>query len=278
MMQRALPIAAVAAALSMLLLLLYLRQYEQRMSGGERVKLLVAVKPIHRSDLVTDDMLGVREVPLAYVEPRAIKANERSKILGVRVAEPLNAQDIVMWTDLAVASKERDLSSLVQFGNRAVTVSAGTGDAVKGYALIHPGDYVDVVVTTADASHPNGDARSSAVLLQKVLVLAVGLDTTSTVVASETAGTQKQARPERRDLVLTLSLNIQETQLVALATEKGHLSVALRNPEDQQVAEGIPDLTSSSLLESRARTAIQEARRTTAPVAGPIKIQSEAVR
>jgi pilus assembly protein CpaB len=270
MKQRALSIAAIAALVSTCLLLLYLRQFEQTMSGGEKVKVLVAIKPVRHGDLLTEDMLGVREIPMAYVETRAVKASERSKVLGVRVAQPLSAHDVVMWTDLAVASKERDLSSLVQFGNRAVTVRAGTGDETKGYALIHPGDYVDVLVTATESGRPNGDNRSSAVLLQKVIVLAVGLDTTSTVA---TAGGANQADHHRpRDLVLTLSLNLREAQLIALATEQGRLSVALRNPDDQHVAEGIPDLSSSALLDSRIRTEIQGTRRPPA-VVGPVKIQ-----
>jgi Flp pilus assembly protein CpaB len=111
------------------------------------------------------------------------------------------------------------------------------------------------------------------VLLQKILVLAVGLDTAPSAVAANAA--ESGDRTRERDLVLTLSLNLQEAQLVALATENGRLSVALRNPEDQHVTEGVPDLSSTSLLESRARTEIQDARRNVVPVvAGPVKIES----
>lgn len=268
-MHRALPIAAIVALLGAFLLFLYLRQFEQTMSGGERVALLIATKPIQHGQVLTDDMLGVREVPMAYVEARSVKASERSKVTGVPMEQAINAQDVLMWTDLSIATKQRDLSSLVQFGNRAVTVRAGTGDETKGYALINPGDYVDVLTTTNDTRN-NVESRSSAVLLQKVLVLAVGMDTTST---ATTAANAKDDRGRPRDLVLTLSLKLQEAQLVALATENGRLSVALRNPEDQRVVEGIPDLSSAALLDSRARTEIQDVRRGAPRNAGPVKIQ-----
>ena len=205
---------------------------------------------------------------MAYVEARAVKAGERAKVIGVPLEQPVNAQDLLMWSDLSIAPKQRDLSSLIQFGSRAVTVRAGTGDETKGYALINPGDYVDVLITTVD-NHDNSDSRSSAVLLQKVLVLAVGLATTS----SATTAANAKDDHKQRDLVLTLSLKLQEAQLIALATEKGHLSVALRNPDDQRVVEGIPDLSSAALLESRARNAIQEGRRGGAIGPNPLRVR-----
>jgi pilus assembly protein CpaB len=269
-MPRALAIAAVAALLGAFLLFLYLRQFEQTMSGGERIALLTTTKPLQRGQVLTDDMLSVRDVPLAYVETRAVKATERAKVLGVRVGQSLNAQDLVMWTDLAIAPQDRDLSSLIQFGSRAVTVRVGTGDETKGFALIHPGDYLDVLATASDG---HGDSRSSAVLLQKVLVLAVGLETTSSETAASNA---KDDHNRQRDFVLTLSLNLQEAQLIALASEKSRLSVALRNPEDQSVVEAVPDVSSTVIFDNKARGEMQQARRIASRPAvptGPIKIQ-----
>jgi pilus assembly protein CpaB len=271
MNQRALLVALGLAALSAFFLFKYTRQFEQEMSGGERIELLVVAKPVARGVLLTDDMLGVREVPLAYVESRAVKATERAKILGVRTAQSVQAQDLLMWSDLAVTSEERDLSSLVQPGNRAVTVRATNGDDSRSYALIRPGDYVDVLATMADSARSATDTRSSIVLLQKVLVLAVGLDTES---GGSNGSAALQADHNRaRDLILTLSLNLQEAQLLALATEKGRLSVALRNPEDQRVTEGIPDMASTALFDSHARLEIQNVRRASTNASGPIKLQ-----
>ena len=121
MNKRALLIAIVAAVVGSLLLFLYLRRFEQDMSGGDRIRLLVTVKPIERNAVITDDMLTEREVPVAYVEDRAVKRQEKPKVVGLRVGTALQANQTLMWTDLAIATDERrDLSSLVQPGNRAV--------------------------------------------------------------------------------------------------------------------------------------------------------------
>jgi pilus assembly protein CpaB len=69
-----------------------------------------------------------------------------------------------------------------------------------------------------------------------------------------------------REMILTLSLNLQEAQLLALAVEKGRLSVALRNPDDQRVVEGIPDMSSTALTDTEVRRAVQEIRK------GPVRL------
>jgi pilus assembly protein CpaB len=261
MNRRALFLSIFLAFTGVLLMLLYVRQFEQEMSGGAKVKLLVANKPLERGVLISDDMLSTRDVPMAYVESRAVRASDRPKIVGVRMANAVQVQELLMWTDLALATEERDLSALVQPGSRAITVRAANPEETKGNALIRPGDYVDVLATLPEAGKIMTDSRSAIVLLQKILVLAVGLDTEAQAVG--VIGTaQQNANNFQREMVLTLSLNLQEAQLLSLASEKGRLSVALRNPEDQRVVEQIPDMSLSALFDTKARVAIQSARKT----------------
>lgn len=173
MNKRALLISLVVGVVGVLLLLLYLSRFEQEASGGERVRLLMAMKAIDPGTSIQEDALTIREVPLAYVEDRAVKAVEKPKVVGLRVGTKVEANQTLMWTDLAIAADERrDLSSLVQPGARAVSIRAESGD--KSFSMIQPGDYVDVI-----ASMPGSDPdkRNAVVLLQKVLALAVGLET-----------------------------------------------------------------------------------------------------
>jgi pilus assembly protein CpaB len=274
--RRAIFISFALGLLAVLLLLLYMRQFERDMSGGERIQLLVAVKPIKRGTLVSDDLLSSREVPTAYVEERAIKANERGKIVGLRTSANVPAQGVVMWTDLAIASEERDLSSLVQAGRRAMTVRASNADDKRTNGLIRPGDYVDMLATmTPPNVESETEATKSVVLLQRVLVLAIGLDTEPQAMsASQSSGKQQH----QRDMALTLSLTLQESQLLSLASERGRLSVALRNPEDQRIAEGLPDMAVGALFDTTTREQIQTGRRAArAPdllPEGPVKLES----
>src|SRR6266536_3280052 len=148
-------IGLVLAVVGVALLLLYLRHFEQEATGGKKIELLVAVTPIERGRPVTDDMLGTRQVPQAYVDDRAIRASEREKVLNLRATANVPVLQTLAWTDfIATSDERRDLSSLVQPGNRAMPIRMQFEEALS---LIKPGDFVDVIGVF-------GDARDATVL------------------------------------------------------------------------------------------------------------------
>jgi pilus assembly protein CpaB len=236
--RRALQIALISATLASLLLVLYLRRYEREFSGGERVPVLALRQSVLRGELLTDEALTVREIPIAYLEARAVRASERGKVLGLPVGVALEPAQGLFWSDLAIAGQARDLSSLVQPGKRAVTVLARGAFDGRDHALIHPGDYVDVLVTLDDGDGRRNDRRGSRVLLQRVLVLAVG---------GQTLG-GNESRPQNGGNPLTLSLDLQEAQKLSLAIERGSISVVLRNPEDALIIDNPPRVGTPMLL------------------------------
>jgi pilus assembly protein CpaB len=260
----ALLLATALGLVGAFLLMLYLSRFEEEISGGQRVALLTVRKPIARGELVTGDALTVSEVPVAYVEQRAVRESDRGKVVGVRTSHALSPQDTLMWSDLALSTENRDLSSLVAPGKRAVTVRASeAGTDAEGNGLVRPGDYVDVIVTLG------GDQGASAavVLLQRILVLAVG---------SETQPQAMLEAPERsaygRERQLTLSLKVEEAQLLALARARGRLSVALRGPNDAKVIESVADMPLSSLYDKQARETVQRRRELPSTNAMPVRV------
>lgn len=250
MNRRALFIALVVGILGLFLLVLYQRRFEVEASGGEKVKLLVAVKRVERGKPITEDTIAVREIPIAYVDDRAIRETEKNKILGLKVGTTVREQQLLLWTDLTSTDERKDLSSLVLPGYRAVSIRASREDT--SIALIKPGDYVDVIgVLGAGGS---GDAKNAVVLLQRVLVLATGTDT-----SPEQANERKESAFVSENL-LTLSLTLTEAQILALAAERGRLAVAIRHPDDQQRTSGVVDLNINQLLNEKERAAIRGVR------------------
>jgi pilus assembly protein CpaB len=235
---RALAIALVIAALSGTLMVLYLRKLEVETSGGLPVRVLMAVKPVEPGMTLTDDMLTTRSIPQAYVESRAIRETDRARVLGLKVEIAIKPQQTVQWTDLAVTTDDRrNLSDLIQPGRRAVGIRASGED--QSFALIRPGDRVDIV---ANIPQPKDEGQRVAVhLAQNLLVLAVGLDMGGDALGPRSSG-------DRRDAVLTVSASITQIQQLALAAEKGKLSVALKPRTGIDVAEGIPELAYRSLM------------------------------
>ena len=242
--RRALLLAFVVALLGVVLLVLYTKRYEREMSGGDKVKLLIAIKPIERGKPITDDMLSTRGVPQAYVEDRAIKEVDKPKILGLAVGTTIQAQQTLMWTDLATANEERrDLSALIVPGSRAVSLRTRREDASA--AMVKPGDYVDVIAVLPDPNAAQyADARAAVVLLQKVLVLASGYETSPDAV--DLAAKDRKGS----DAILTLSMKIEQAQAIAVAMEKGQLQVVLRNPNDNVREDNLPKYSSSELIKA----------------------------
>lgn len=251
---RAVFIGLLTAGLGVALLALYMRKFELDATGGAKVELLVAVSPIVRGKPVTEAMLGTKQVPQAYVDQRAIRASERDKVLNLRPVSNIPVLQTLVWTDfVATSDEQRDLSSLVQPGSRATPIRVELDDVLQ---LIRPGDFVDIIGVF-------GDGSASSVLLQRVLVLATGLDTTS----NTNAGTTRS-----RIEALTVSVSLEESQLLALAQTSGKLSVIVRNPDDQRVAESPPDVSRAALVDAAVRQKIPSGRR------GPVRLEAEPVR
>jgi pilus assembly protein CpaB len=263
MNKRALFIALLVGVLGAFLLILYQRRFEIEASGGEKIKLLMAVKRIERGKPITEDLIATREIPVAYVDDRAIRETEKNKILGLKVGNTVKEQQLLLWTDLTATDDKKDLSALVLPGYRAVSIKAARDDT--SIALIKPGDYVDVigVLGSGGASGMN-EAKNAVVLLQRVLVLATGTDT-----SPDQAKETKEANPYVSENLLTLSLTLTEAQVLALAAERGRLAVAVRHPDDQARTSGIVDLNINQIVDEKERAKIRNVRTGPREIAAP---------
>ncbi len=244
-------LGSALAVLGLGLQLTYVRRFEAQASGGPRVQLLAAARTIERGTKLTPELLTERSVPQAYVDERAIRASERDAILNLRAVSTVPVQQTLVWTDLIATNDDRrDLSSLVQPGNRALPIRVQFEEAL---ALIRPGDFVDVLSVDADA-------HQSSVLLQRVLVLAIGGETSARDPAAEPSG--------YRANLLTLSVSLQEAQLLSLAQSLGGLMVVVRGVSDPRVFEAPPDVDRSALHDSAVRQSVQRPSRRPVLLAG----------
>jgi pilus assembly protein CpaB len=210
-------------------------------------------------------MVSIREIPLAYVDERMIRENEKNKILGLKIGNTVKEGEVLMWADLTATDEKKDLSSLVLPGYRAVSIKAARDDT--SIALIKPGDYVDVIGVLGANTAVN-EAKNAVVLLQRVLVLATGTDT-----SPEQAKDTKEANPYLQENLLTLSLTLSEAQVLALAAERGRLAVAVRHPDDQARTSGIVDLNFNQIVDERERAKIRNIRTGPRDISGGTKTE-----
>jgi len=252
MNRRALFLAVLVGLLGAFLMVLYQRRFEIEASGGDKVKVLVALKKIERGKPITEDIISWREIPFAYVDERAIRESEKNRILGLKIGNTVKEQQFLMWTDLTATDEKKDLSALVLPGYRAMSIRTARDDSST--ALVKPGDYVDVIGVLGPSTAVN-EAKNAVVLLQRVLVLATGTDT-----SPEQAKDTKEQNPLAQENLLTLSLTLTEAQVLALAAERGRISVAVRHPDDQARTSGIVDLNFNQIVDEKERAKIRNVR------------------
>lgn len=192
----------------------------------------VAATDINLGQRLTPEMVKLAEWPAdsvpkgAFADPVKLAGRVlKSSVLG---GEPLSE------AKLAPVGTLGGLSALITEGKRAITVRVNDVIGVAGFAL--PGNYVDIIVSTAKDPGPESNAREqsiSKIVLERILVLAVA---------------QEVNRDETKPRVVnavTLEVTPEQAEKLDLARSVGTLSLALRNQVDPQSAqtEGATKLT-----------------------------------
>ena len=158
-----------------------------------------------------------------------------TELLGRGLIVPIVKNEPILAAKLASKEAGAGLPPVIPEGMRAVSVRVNEVVGVAGYVL--PGNRVDVVATASPT-----DSRS---------------DTTSKVVLSNvqvlTAGTRmEQSDAENKPMqvtVVTLLVNPEQAERLALASTEGKIQLALRNPLDTSAPE-TPGIRTAGLMGS----------------------------
>lgn len=239
-LRTAVVVSVAAVVLGFVLLTLYVRQFQREATGGKPIELLALRRDVVAGAPLSEDALIVRTLPEGYLEHRQVLASELPRVLGVRAAIDLQSDQTLLWTDLSTTPRDRgSLSGRIPKGMRAMTLY---GVGRRDFAgLAQPGDRADVLLTRVK---PGTDGRFVTIpLLQNVLILAVGGHFTGTPSRVEASGSG----------AVTLLVTIDQASLLAQARRDGALSLALRNSDDLEINETLPETDDSDLLEQEKR-------------------------
>jgi pilus assembly protein CpaB len=142
-----------------------------------------------------------------------------AEIIGRGLIVPVVKNEVILGAKLASKEAGSGLPPIIPEGMRAVSVRVNEVVGVAGYVL--PGTRVDVIAT-ASPTNQTADATSK-VVLANVQVL--------------TAGTRMEPDQEKGKAmpvtVVTLLVNPEQAERLALASTEGKIQLALRNPLDQ---------------------------------------------
>lgn len=186
---------------------------------------------LKKEDLVTLDFPAGQAPAGSFSQP--------GEIVGRGLIVPIVKNEPILAAKLAPREAGAGLPPIIPEGMRAVSVRVNEVIGVAGYVL--PGTRVDVVAT-ASPNESRADTTSK-LILSNVQVLTAG---------TRMEQDQEQGKP-MQVTVVTLLVNPEQSERLALASTEGKIQLALRNPLDQ-TAPDTPGVKTAALV-GTARTA-----------------------
>lgn len=193
---------------------------QARLTAANSASVVVAARPIELGRALTPDMLRLQAWPAGAVPQGAFM--QISELTGgeARVAlRAIEPNEPILASRVSGAGGRATLSATIAEGHRAVAIRVNDVIGVGGFVL--PGDFVDVLLTRNEEGGRRANrAMRTDLLIANVRVLAI--DQT----ANESRNDPQVAR------AVTIEVTPEDGQKVALATEIGTLSLALRRADE----------------------------------------------
>lgn len=197
-------------------------------------KVIVAGQDLPPRTVIRPGLITTADIPRKFMAQDAFEVKSPSDIklienLVTQVRIPKGNQ--VTQSALISLSAEAGLAVKVPLGYRGAAVPVDQ-DLIK---LLKPGDRVDVLVTFEALMADGHKEKVTATILQNILVLGVGTNLgqgrsaqqEKAVAAAEAAAAQFQERGS-----LSVALNPNEAQYLALAMKQGEIAVVVRGLGD----------------------------------------------
>jgi pilus assembly protein CpaB len=227
----------------------FLREVEAEARGGKEIEVLVTTAEIEVGETAQEGMVAARSIPAAFVDERVVIAGRSAEIMGLPLAVNLEQGQMIQWTDFVERPSDlaNDLAELIGPGQRAMAISVDSSLSMGG--LLKPGHRVDILGTFSKGKDLRSD-KVTVTLLQNVTVLATGRDLTG----SKSEENEKTARYG----TVSLSVGLEESELLAFASTLGSLSLVLRGYQDLEVVRDVPEKGMDDVWEAELRNALQE--------------------
>jgi pilus assembly protein CpaB len=244
--------------------LVYVSRLEHELSGGKKVTVLATAQKIEAGGTVNKSNLASRAVPSVCVDKRMVLDSESKEVLKLTAEVALEPDQIIQWTDFTERKDplENDLAMHIESGQRAMTIQVDGALSMGG--MLKPGHRVDILGTFAKGGSTRGD-KVTVTLLQNISVLATG----------KNLGEADRSGKKNRFTTVTLSVGLEEAEILSLATTKGTLSLALRGHQDLSVVRDVPEKGMDDIRESSRRNAMQARKDEKVP---PLQIERIKVR
>ena len=225
-------VLAVGAAV---VYLMVLTSREKQLSQSyENTTVLVSRVDLPERTLLKEDLVQTKAVPRKFMAQDAVEIKVPSDVkqianLVTRIRIPKGNQ--LTTSALTSLSPTSGLSVKIPPGYRGAVVGVES-DLLK---LIKPGDRIDVLVTFDALMADNRKEKVTATILQNVLVLGVGGNLGQGQTAKQFGDVEKDDQKNAAFAekgIVSVALNPNEAQYLALAMKQGEITVILRGLGD----------------------------------------------
>jgi len=225
-------ILGLLAALSASLLVNALRSENQTtLTGRGVVKAVVIKKALPAMSWISSQHVEVRDIKRTGLA--ADYFSDPVQVVGKVLAVPVMKDQVLTRSVLISEGSGAQLVAALPPGMRAVSVPVPKHSVMGG--LLYPGCLVDIIATfRLQRSELKGEALSTT-LLRSIQVLAVEDESIVSKANPEEQKTRISA--SGRDLTVTLMVDSRQAEALQLAMNNGKITLAMRNPLDQENVE-----------------------------------------
>jgi len=170
---------------------------------------------------LTPEMMQLQDFPPGAIPEGYFTSLEaiKDRVLVIDVKR----SELLLESKLApLGTTNGGVAAVTDINKRAMSVKVDDVIGVAGF--IKPGDRVDVMVTIEQDGGKQEKNMMSKMILENVKVLATGTQ-------MERKGKDEEAKPVQ---VITVEVDVEEAEKLALASTQGRLRLALRNPLNQE--------------------------------------------
>lgn len=227
-------LAVVFGLLAFVLTFQQLEREKQRIHGNtEQVVLIQINRNMVEGEVLTENDVvryTAKRNKEAALSSREIPWSQLYRVVGLQLDASIAKGQILQSTDLKVGSRRNSFSGAVQDGWRAVSIAVDPISSVNN--LIQPNDNVDVIGTFRFPDVRGDSALDTVTLtiLQDVKVLATG---------NRWHRNDPNPNAHRNYNTVTLQLMPDEVEMIIFASQKGRLTLSLRNYEDTRITRDI---------------------------------------
>ena len=214
-------IAVILGLVTSILVFSWLQNEKNRLMAApipltQNMKVVVANADFAWGTKLTPEMVQIQEFPTGVVPEGHFTSVDAIKDRVVMVDVKRN--ELLIESKLApVGTTSGGVAAVTDVNKRAMSVKVDDVIGVAGF--IKPADRVDVMVTIEPENGKQGSTMSK-MILENVKVLAAGTQ-------MERKGKDEEPKQVQ---VITVEVDVEEAEKLALASTQGRLRLALRNP------------------------------------------------